>query len=164
MVDRCRLTGSVGWPFAQAGQAATSPMSVVRTANLKNRESIYGTPKSDASPDRIVPLAPWLADELRDYLTTVHPFAGKHRIAPLFPGRRNRRVFDWAKPVRGKSVRALPATRLPSPGPWSCPLPRSAPYLRHHEPERWRALHAGVKVARTQHICADANHLRGLHQ
>lgn len=105
-------------------------------ATRKNGEWIYGKSKSDASADRIVPLAPWLTDELRDYLTTVHPFAGKHRVAPLFPGRRNRHVFDWAKRVRGKSVRALPATRLPSPGPWSCPLPRSAPYLRHHEPER----------------------------
>ena len=62
---------------------------------------VYGTPKSDASTDRVVALAPWLADELRDYMTEVHPFAGKKRLpnAPLFPGRRNRYVFDWAKPV-----------------------------------------------------------------
>jgi integrase len=40
-----------------------------------------------------------LADELRDYLTTVHPFAGKFPHAPLFPGRRSRTNFDWAKPV-----------------------------------------------------------------
>ena len=46
-----------------------------------------------------MPLAPWLADELRDYLTTVHPFAGKYRHAPLFPGRRSRSAFDWARPV-----------------------------------------------------------------
>lgn len=77
---------------------------VVRTASRKNREWTYGTPKSDASADRVVPLAPWLADELRDYLTTVHPFAGKYRIAPLFPGRRNRHVFDWAKPVCAASL------------------------------------------------------------
>lgn len=62
-------------------------------------EWIEGTPKSDASTDRITPLAPWLADELRDYLTTVHPFAGKYRHAPLFPGRRSRSAFDWAHPV-----------------------------------------------------------------
>lgn len=49
---------------------------------------VYGTPKSDASTDRVVPLAPWLADELREYLTQVHPFAGNKRLpnAPLFPG------------------------------------------------------------------------------
>lgn len=62
-------------------------------------EWIEGTPKSDASTDRVVPIAPWLADELRDYLTTVHPFAGRYSHAPLFPGRRSRSAFDWAKPV-----------------------------------------------------------------
>jgi integrase len=57
-----------------------------------------------------VPLAPWLADDLRDYLTTVHPFAGRTKHiphAPLFPGKRTRAGkaavavsdFDWAKPV-----------------------------------------------------------------
>jgi integrase len=79
---------------------------------------IYGTPKSDASTDRVVPLAPWLADELRDYLTNVHPFAAisqsvaagqTHHIphAPLFAGKRTRQGkavaavedFDWAKPI-----------------------------------------------------------------
>lgn len=46
-----------------------------------------------------MPLATWQADELSDYLTTVHPFAGKYRHAPLFPGRRSRTAFDWAHPV-----------------------------------------------------------------
>lgn len=36
-------------------------------ATRKNGEWIYGKSKSDASADRIVPLAPWLTDELRDY-------------------------------------------------------------------------------------------------
>jgi integrase len=74
---------------------------------------IEGTPKSDASTDRTIPLAPWLADDMRDYLSQVHPFAGKqhgqHYIAqaPLFPGKRTRagrsavevEDFDWAKPI-----------------------------------------------------------------
>lgn len=84
---------------------------VVRTAKRKRRQWIYGTPKSDASTDRVVPLAPWLADELRDYLTNVHPFSptstqGMKYIphAPLFPGRRNRYTFDWAKPVHAGSL------------------------------------------------------------
>lgn len=74
---------------------------IARTARRKDRVWIYGTPKSDASTDRVVPLAAWLADELRDYMTQVHPFAGNKRLpnAPLFPGRRNRYAFDWAKPV-----------------------------------------------------------------
>ncbi|OBJ61278.1 site-specific integrase [Mycobacterium sp. 1423905.2] len=68
-----------------------------------------GTPKSDASTDRVIPLAPWLSDDLRQYLATVHPFAGKKRIAhaPLFPGKRTRagksavqvEDFDWTKPI-----------------------------------------------------------------
>lgn len=75
---------------------------------------IEGTPKSDASTDRVVPLAPWLADDLRNYLTTVHPFGtsqsqGGKRLAnaPLFPGKRTRagksaaevQDFDWAHPI-----------------------------------------------------------------
>lgn len=66
----------------------------------------------------MIPLAPWLADDLRDYLTTVHLFAGNSH-APLFPGRRTRARtapadstvdaelehlefvagFDWTKPI-----------------------------------------------------------------
>jgi len=84
---------------------------VVRTAMRKDGVWHYGTPKSDASTDRVVPLASWLADELRQYLTTIHPFsatnaAGNRYVphAPLFPGRRNRYVFDWAKPVHAGSL------------------------------------------------------------
>ncbi len=58
-----------------------------------------------------MPLAPWLADELRQYLTTVRPFGSaqsaggkRHPKAPLFPGRRNRYVFDRAKPVCAASL------------------------------------------------------------
>ncbi len=77
---------------------------VVRTNQRKDRQWKQGTPKSNASTNRIVPLAPWLADEIRDYLTTVHPFAGKYPHAPLFPGRRNRHAFDWAKPVHAANL------------------------------------------------------------
>jgi integrase len=84
---------------------------VVRTAKRKGREWIYGTPKSEASSDRVVPLAPWLADELRQYLTETHPFSATNTQgmkyiphAPLFPGRRNRYTFDWAKPVHAGSL------------------------------------------------------------
>jgi integrase len=84
---------------------------VVRTAKRKGRQWIAGTPKSEASFNRVVPLAPWLADELRDYLANVHPFSvtntqGMKYIphAPLFPGRRNRYVFDWAHPVHAGNL------------------------------------------------------------
>jgi integrase len=45
-----------------------------------------------------------LADELREYLSTVHPFAGRFPHAPLFPGRRDRHNFDWAHPVNADSL------------------------------------------------------------
>jgi integrase len=48
---------------------------IVRTAKRKGRQWIEGTPKSEASFDRVVPLAAWLADELREYLNETHPFS-----------------------------------------------------------------------------------------
>lgn len=82
-----------------AHPATVGSIRVVRTAARKGGTWTFGTPKSEASSDRVIPLAPWLADDLREYLTTVHPFAGKHPHAPLFPGRRDRYSFDWAHPV-----------------------------------------------------------------
>jgi integrase len=91
--------------------ATVGSIRVVRTATRKARKWNQGTPKSDASSNRVVPLAPWLADELRDYLTRVHPFsatneAGNKYIpnAPPFPGRRNRYVFDWAQPIHAGNL------------------------------------------------------------
>jgi len=84
---------------------------ITRTVMRKNQEWIYGTPKSDASTDRTIPLAPWLADELRDYLTDTHPFSKTSTQgmryapnAPLFPGRQNRLDFNWAKPVHAGNL------------------------------------------------------------
>jgi integrase len=84
---------------------------ISRTATRRQGEWTYGTPKSDASTDRVVPLAPWLADDLRAYLLGEHPFSAvsQHYIAhaPLFPAKRTRagaqavavEDFDWAKPI-----------------------------------------------------------------
>ncbi|MDR3658501.1 MAG: site-specific integrase [Mycobacterium sp.] len=79
--------------------ATVGSIRVVRTTKREGGQWIAGTPKSDASTNRVVPLASWLADELRNYLATVHPFADRFPHAPLFPGRRSRSSFDWAKPV-----------------------------------------------------------------
>ncbi|CAM4297456.1 Site-specific recombinase XerD [Mycobacterium basiliense] len=53
-----------------------------------------------------MPVAPLLADDLREYLTNVHPFSAisthgytYRSNAPLFPGRRAGDHFYWAKPV-----------------------------------------------------------------
>jgi integrase len=53
---------------------------------------------------RARPEGDWLADELNEYLATVHPFAGKFPHAPLFPGCRDRHNFDWAHPVNADSL------------------------------------------------------------
>jgi integrase len=99
-------------------------VQVRRTASKTGGKWTFGTPKSDASTNRIVPLAPWLADDLREYLTTIHPFAGKHPHAPLFPGRFARTAvahsptaaptdlaraefiagFNWAEPVNADNL------------------------------------------------------------
>lgn len=91
---------------------------VSRTVTRRQGEWQQGTPKT-AKSVRTVPLAPWLADDMRDYLSRVHPFSATSRAvtagrthhishAPLFPGRRNDRGgttvgdvshFDWAKPI-----------------------------------------------------------------
>jgi integrase len=97
------IPGTVGSIRVQRTMKRARPEGAAEDAPL---EWIEGTPKSDASTNRVVPLAPWLADELRDYLTTVHPFGSARRIphAPLFPGRRTRTAFDWAKPVVADNV------------------------------------------------------------
>jgi integrase len=98
------IPGTVGSIRISRTKKRARPEGAAEDAPL---EWIEGTPKSDASTDRVIPLAPWLADDLRDYLTTVHPFAGKFPHAPLFPSKRTRagksavevEDFDWAKPI-----------------------------------------------------------------
>lgn len=71
---------------------------------------------------RDIPLDPWLADDLRDYLSRTHPYADNPR-APLFPGRFSKAAakaqasaesqaspttsaqrFDWSRPIDGQNV------------------------------------------------------------
>lgn len=110
---------------------------------------------------------------MRDYLTRVHPFAGKRRIghAPLFPGKRTRagktavsvEDFDWAKPIVVDNVYhnyfqpACKALGLGRVRFTTCGIPsRRLRCLRG-------TLHAGVEVVRALQFRADANHLRRLH-
>ena len=84
----------------KAKAAAPAPSDVATNATEVDSAPLVwteGTPKSDASTDRTVPLAPWLADDMRDYLTHVHPFAGKRKRAPLFPGRKKRLATSAAR-------------------------------------------------------------------
>lgn len=71
---------------------------------------------------RDIPLDPWLADDLRDYLSRTHPHADNPR-APLFPGRYSKSAakamasaegqaspttsaqrFDWTRPIYQQNV------------------------------------------------------------
>lgn len=62
-------------------------VSVRRTKGRKNGEWVTGTLKSKKSR-RTVPLPPWLATKLADYLAIDHPRASEP-TAPLWPSRNN---------------------------------------------------------------------------
>ncbi|WP_249266790.1 site-specific integrase [Mycobacterium colombiense] len=66
---------------------------------------IEGTPKSDASTDRTIPLAPWLADDMRDYLTRIHPFCWRQPPCP-------RAAVSWQAHPRGQVCRSGGGFRL----------------------------------------------------
>jgi integrase len=61
-----------------------------------------GTPKSEAST-RLVPLPPWLREELGRYLANEHP-NGSDAASPLWPGRHRypdlltKGTLDWSEP------------------------------------------------------------------
>lgn len=108
----CDLTLS-GLPGTVGSVQIARTKKKARTSDDANLVWTEGTPKSDTSTNRVIPLAPWLADDMRAYLSQVHPFSGSgkssRRIAhaPLFPGKRTRAGkaaadaadFDWAKPI-----------------------------------------------------------------
>jgi integrase len=82
--------------------------NVRRTKDRKNGAWVVGTLKSKKSR-RIVPLPPWLARKLADYLGTDHPRANEP-TAPLWPSRNNGGGYrakgeryavplDWTQPL-----------------------------------------------------------------
>jgi integrase len=99
---------------------------VQRTKSRRKREWVTGTPKSKTSK-RTVPLPPWLATRLADYLATEHERANEP-TSPLWPrrlhGNQNRRpALDWSAPLdlnglQSKIIRpALEAVGLPASRP-----------------------------------------------
>ena len=96
--------------FAPSADPATlkATVNVRRTAHRKGRQWVVGTLKTKTSR-RQVPLPPWLAQRLHDYLTDTHPRASEP-TAPLWPNRRNggghraegQRYavpLDWSQPL-----------------------------------------------------------------
>ncbi|OAN40337.1 tyrosine-type recombinase/integrase [Mycolicibacterium iranicum] len=87
---------------------ARCEVNVRRTKDRKNGEWQTGTLKSKKSR-RTVPLPPWLATKLADYLATDHPRADEP-TAPLWPSRNNGGGYrakgeryavplDWSQPL-----------------------------------------------------------------
>jgi integrase len=83
-------------------------VKVRRTKDRKNGEWQTGTLKSKKSR-RTVPLPPWLAERMADYLATDHPRANEP-TAPLWPSRNNGGGYrakderyavplDWSRPL-----------------------------------------------------------------
>jgi len=70
---------------------------VERTKTTRHGEWVTSTPKSKRS-NRTVPLPPWLAARLADYLADVHPH-GNRPQAPLFPRRLHGGVRRKGEPV-----------------------------------------------------------------
>ena len=102
-----------------------------RTLTRRKAEWVTGTPKSKTSR-RTVPLPPWLAAKLADYLQTTH-LAADNPTAPLWPrrlvggarrkGSKATTRLDWAQPcdlqgLQSKVIRpALEAVGLPASRP-----------------------------------------------
>ena len=84
-------------------------VNVRRTKGRKNSAWIVGTLKSKKSR-RAVPLPPWLAERIADYLATDHPRADEP-TASLWPSRKNgggyratgERYADGSRPSRARS-------------------------------------------------------------
>ena len=112
---------------------------VVRTAEAQGpRSGSTARRRATPAPDRVVPLAPWLADELRDYLTDVtrsrHQHAGQastSRTLRCFLVAATATTFDWAKPVHAGNLYDTISPACRGVGPRRRPLPRLAPHLRH---------------------------------
>lgn len=161
-------------------------VNVRRTKDRKNGEWVTGTLKSNKSR-RTVPLPPWLATKLADYLADDHPRANEP-TAPLWPscnngggyrakGQRYAVPLDWSQPLAMGTFydtilkAALEAVGLPASRPANKDTPatrgrtppRPPAYIRRAPAIGGYALHAGVEVAGTQHVHSDARHVRRLH-
>lgn len=114
---------------------------VARTKDRKNGVWVVGTPKSRRSR-RTVPLPPWLAKRMADYLADGHPRANEP-TAPLWPSRKNggghRAVgqryavpLDWSQPLAlGTFYDTILKPALEAVGlPATRPATKDAPAIR----------------------------------
>jgi integrase len=173
--------------FTHALAGTRAHIEVRRAKKRKGGEWISDALKS-AKSRRTVPLPPWLATRLAEYLDNTHP-AADTPTAPLWPNRAlggARRRGCRAVPLdsrAGGHGRVLQEPVTPRPGgrraagePTGddargrhagasdprCTAARPAPYLRHAAAVGGRPFHAGVEVARAQHLHAHAGRVRRL--
>lgn len=99
-------------------------VKVARTKDRKHGEWVNGTPKSKKSR-RTVPLPPWLAERMADYLADDHPRADEP-TAPLWPSRKN-----------GGGYRAT-GQRYAVPLNWSQPLAMGGCFTTPFSARHWR--------------------------
>ena len=117
-------------------------VNVRRTKVRKNGEWVTGTLKSKKSR-RTVPLPPWLAERMADYLTDDHQRANEP-TAPLWPSRHNGGGYrakgeryavplDWSQPLAMGTLYdtilkpALEAVGLPASRPATSPATQNVP-------------------------------------
>lgn len=123
------------------GPGPTCAVRVARTKDRKNGVWVVGTPKSKRSR-RTVPLPPWLAKRMADYLAEVHPRATEP-TTPLWPSRKNGGGYraageryavplDWSQPLAlGTFYDTILKPALEAVGlPASRPATKDAPTVR----------------------------------
>jgi integrase len=116
-------------------------VKVARTKERKGGQWVTGTPKSKKSR-RTVPLPPWLATKLADYLAETHPRSAEPH-APLWPSRNNGGGYrakgeryavplDWSQPLAmGTFYDTIVKPALEAVGlPASRPATKSTPAVR----------------------------------
>ena len=164
---------------------AKCSVRVQRTKERKAGQWITGTPKSKKSR-RTVPLPPWLAERMADYLATDHHRANEP-TAPLWPSRNNGGGYrargeryavplDWSRPLALGTFYdtilkpALEAAGLPASRPATANSPASLGVRLHDLRHTFAVLQlsAGTHFMQVskwlaQHFQAHARHLRRLH-
>lgn len=147
-------------------------VNVRRTKERRSGTWVTGTPKSKRSR-RTVPLPPWLAARMADYLAE-HPRADEP-TAPLWPGRTNaggwrstrgarvakrrQTALDWSEPVdMGTFYRRVFRPALIAVG-----LPASQPARPATETEPARHATAGVRLHDLRHTFAAQQLSAGIH-
>lgn len=142
-------------------------VQIRRTKSRRDGEWVTGTPKS-ARSRRSVPLPPWLAEKLRDYLANDHPRADEP-TAPLWPSRKNGGGYrpkggryavplDWSQPLAmGTFYDTIMKPALEAVG-----LPASRPATNTKDGKPVPAVQ-GVRVHDLRHSFAVMHLMAGTH-